>query len=110
MKYLIASILAGASLACLPAKADSFNNFSEAIVDSGDASARVIASGGQVALGATAIPLSILGNGADFVGDVSNGISNELWTAANAPLTVDEDVVIAVPPPHLEQSYQGEVR
>lgn len=108
MRYLIAAILMSPFILSASANADSFTNFSEAAGDSAEASSRVIAAGGQVALGAAAIPLSVIGSGADLVGEASHSLSDELWTAANAPLKVDDDVVIAVPPPSLTSTSQKE--
>lgn len=106
MKYLTGAILLCPIILTASAKADSFNNLSVAIGDSAEASAQVVAAGGQVAIGAVALPLSVAGSGAEMVGNASQDLADELWDAANAPLTVDQDVVIAVPPPSLNEKAE----
>lgn len=86
------------------AHADSFQNFSEAAGDSAEASARIVASGGQVAMGAVAIPLAAIGGLTEASGEAATAISDDLWQAANAPLTVDDDVVMAQPAPSVPHS------
>lgn len=107
MKYLTGAILLCPIILTASAKADSFNNFSTAIGDSAEASAQVVAAGGQVAIGAVALPLSVVGSGAEMVGGASQALADELWDAANAPLIVDQDVVFAVPPPPLKTKTEG---
>ena len=86
------------------AMADSFQNMSDATLDSADASARLAASGTQVALGAVAVPLAGLGALAEAGGETATEISADLWDVANTPLKVDDAVVIAQPLPDMAQS------
>jgi len=94
-------LIALAVLAAPVAMADSFQNMSDATLDSADASARIAASGTQVALGAVAVPLAGLGALAEAGGETATEISADLWDVANAPLKVDDAVVIAQPLPEL---------
>jgi hypothetical protein len=107
MKHLTGAILLSPLFFTTAAQADSINNLSGAIGDSAEASAQVVAAGGQVAIGAVALPLSVVGSGAEMVGGASQDLADELWDAANAPLIVDQDVVIAVPPPPLKAKTEG---
>ena len=93
-------------LVALPAHADSFANASEASADSIEASARIVASGGQIALGAVAIPLAASGALAESGGQAATAISKDLWTTANVPLTVDDRVVVAQPAPNVPREPQ----
>ncbi len=102
-RILAAGMLAGVPLVGV-SHADSFQNFSEAAGDSSEAGARVIAAGGQVALGAVAVPLVVVGTIAEETGGAANMIGNDIWAAANQPLTVDRDVVVAQPAPSLTPS------
>ena len=86
------------------AMADSFQNMSDATLDSADASARLAASGTQVALGAVAVPLAGLGALAEAGGETATEISADLWDVANTPLKVDDAVVIAQPLPEMTPS------
>lgn len=106
-RILVAGLLAGVSITAT-AQADSLQNFSEAGGGSSEAGARVVAAGGQVALGAVAIPLSAVGTIAEEGGGVVNVIAGDLWTAANVPLTVDRDIVVAQPAPSLSGPLIGQ--
>ncbi len=83
------------------ATADSLGNMSKAVGDSADASARIVAAGGQVALGAVAIPLAGIGGLSEATGSAATHISNDLWSAANAPLKIEDTVVMAQPAPNV---------
>lgn len=96
------TLIALALLTAPVAMADSFQNMSEATLDSADASARLAASGTQVALGAVAVPLAGLGALAEAGGETATEISADLWDVANTPLKVDDAVVIAQPLPDLD--------
>ena len=100
IRILVTGLIAGLSLIPV-ASANSFNNFSQAVGDSAEASVRVAAAGGQVALGAVAVPLAAAGALAEGAGNAANGIADEMWNTANAPLTVSDDVVFAQDPPSL---------
>lgn len=93
------SIYAGLALIAVSgasaANADSFKNMSQAVGDSAEASSRVIAAGGQVTLGAIAVPLSAIGAISEATGEAATAISGDLWDVANAPLTISDEVVIA---------------
>ena len=104
-RILAAGLVAGLSLFGV-AQADSFQNFSEATGDSAQAGARVVAAGGQVAIGAIAVPLAAAGALAEGAGGAANHIADDMWTAANAPLTVSDEVVVAQPPPSLKTTGQ----
>ncbi|MEL6753432.1 MAG: hypothetical protein AAFO57_05350 [Pseudomonadota bacterium] len=95
--------LLGASAIALagPAFADSLGNASEASADSAEAGLRLVASGGQIALGAVAIPLAASGAIAEGTGQAASDISDELWETANSPLKVDDRVVLAQPAPNV---------
>ena len=99
-RVLAAGLIIGLSLTGV-AQADSFRNFSEAAGDSAEAGTRIVAAGGQVALGAVAVPLAAVGSLAEGAGTAANGIADDMWTTANAPLVVDRDVVVAQPAPSL---------
>lgn len=93
-------LLAGSAIAlALPAHADSFGNASEAAGDSLEASARIVAAGGQIALGAVAVPLAAVGAVSEAGGEAATTISEDMWETANAPLKVDDRVVVAQPAP-----------
>ena len=94
-------LLIATALSAPVAMADSFQNMSEATADSVDASARIVASGGQVALGAVAVPLAGLGALAEAGGEAATEISSDLWDVANTPLKVDNAVIVAQPLPDL---------
>jgi hypothetical protein len=95
--------LAASALFCAPAFADSrpqsVRNGSEAIGDAASASTRIVASGGQVALGASAAPVIALGAGAQSVGDGARAVGYSSWQAANTPLPVAQAVIVAQPAP-----------
>jgi hypothetical protein len=80
---------------------ESLRNASQATGDSLDASARLVASGGQVVLGAVAVPLAAAGGLLEGTGAAADSIATDLWDAANTPLKVDDAVVMASPPPRL---------
>jgi hypothetical protein len=106
------ALLAGLVAFTVPQGADaqaSMENASNAASDSADASARLVASGGQVVLGAIAVPLAVAGGVAEGTGAVAGDISKDLWDAANAPLVVDDAVAIAQPIPDL-RSGAGEAQ
>ena len=107
MKRVLSPVLMTGLVFTTSAHADSFRNFSEATGDSADASARVVAAGGQVAIGAVAIPLAASASLVEGTGHAANVIADDLWTAANAPLKVSDDVVIAQPPPSLSGATTG---
>lgn len=100
-RLILAAVVSGMGLSAA-AYADSFKNFSEAAGDSADAGSRVVAAGGQVALGAVAVPLAAAGALAEGAGGAAGDIAEDLWDTANAPLTVDDAVVVAQPAPSLE--------
>lgn len=86
------------------AGADSFQNLSDATGDSANASGRVVAAGGQVALGAVAVPLALVGAGVESTGNAATEIAGDLWDVANAPLEVDEDIAMAQPLPDVPRT------
>ena len=92
-KTLFAALLAGGL--ALPAIADSGQNFSTTLGDSAEASARLTASGIQVATGAVAIPITIAGIGLRETGELTANLGDAMSEAANAPLVVDDTVVVA---------------
>lgn len=104
LTFLAASAIALA----LPSQADSLGNASQATADSLEAGSRVVAAGGQIALGAVAIPLAAAGTIAEGGGQAATDISGDLWEAANAPLQVDERVVIADPAPNVPRTAPQE--
>lgn len=108
MKYVVATALISPFVLGAVAQADSLNNFSEAVGDSADASARIVASGGQVVIGATALPLALAGTGLEGAGQLSKDMANELWGTTNTPLKIDEDIVIAQTPPTLADIQKQE--
>ena len=106
MKRLTIVSALSAFLTIGAAHADSVNNFSQAAGDSAEASARVIAAGGQVAVGAVALPLAAAGTIVEGTGSAVGELANDLWDAANTPLEVDDDIVIAQGPPTLSAISQ----
>ena len=90
--------LAGLGFGAAAHAQDSFQNVSDATGASVEAASQVVAAGGQVALGAVAVPLAIAGAGAESTGNAANTIAGDLWDAANAPLVVDEDIALAAEP------------
>lgn len=104
--YCLATMLVAACFADA-AFADSLQNFSTASADSAEASARLSASGAQITLGAVAIPLQAVGGLTEAAGTATSWLGEEMWEAANTPLTVSEDVLSAVPPPSLAPAVQG---
>lgn len=104
-------IIAAAAMAlALPASADSLGNASQAAADSAEAGSRVVAAGGQIALGAVAIPLAATGAIAEGGGQVATAISGDLWEVANAPLKIDERVVMAQPAPNVPRTREEEAK
>ena len=101
-RILTAALISGFSLVGV-AQADSFKNMSDAAGDSAEAGSRVAAAGGQVALGAVAVPLAVGGAIAQGAGSVANTIADGLWATANAPLPVDDEVVVAQGAPSIEK-------
>lgn len=98
------ALLASTALALMvasPATADSLRNASQAVGDSADAGSRIVAAGGQIALGAVAIPLAASGALTEASGKAATEISEDLWATANAPLTVDDRVVMPQPAPNV---------
>ncbi len=94
----------GATIACLLAPAafaDSAQNLSQAAGDSSEASAQIVAAGGQVALGAVALPLIIGGEITAATGKGAAGGGEMLWDAANAPLKLDDRIALAQPAPQV---------
>lgn len=111
MKHAYLASTAMALLLATPASGDSLGNASQAVGDSADASARIVASGGQIALGAVAIPLAASGALTEATGEAATEISEDLWATANAPLKVDDRVIVpqAAPNvPRLPQTGEGE--
>ena len=104
------ALLAGAAALAVVhapiAYADSVTNMSDATGDSLEASSRIVVSGGQVALGAVAIPLALAGEVTGSAGDVATETSDVLWQAANAPLTVDPAVAMAQPAPNVPRDTE----
>ncbi len=92
-------------LAAQPALADSGQNASNAAAGSAEASAELVAAGGQVALGAVAVPLAVAGGALWFAGEGALEIGSAAWEAANAPLEVCDEVIMAVPPPKLAPAH-----
>ena len=92
------------------AAADSFSSLSEATGDSADASARFVASGGQVALGAVAVPLALVGATTESAGSAATTIAGDLWDTANAPLSVDNDIAMAQPLPHVPRTPDADTK
>jgi hypothetical protein len=101
--FCFASLLAAALMAD-SAFADSFQNASTASKDSAEASAELAASGVQLTMGAVAVPLAAVGAVTAGAGQAALEISEELWEGANAPLTVSDEVLTAVPAPVLTQT------
>lgn len=104
MKRKIAAAAAAALLLVPITMADSSRNMSEAIADSGEASARIVAAGGQIVIGAVAVPLAAVGGLSEATGNAATDISDGLWDAANAPLVVDDAVVMAQPAPQVPRT------
>lgn len=93
-----------ALLLATPASAEqveSLRNGSQATGDSLEASARLVASGGQVVLGAIAVPLAASGAILEGTGQAADAIASDLWDAANTPLKIDDAIIMAAPPPQL---------
>ncbi|WP_140985744.1 hypothetical protein [Asticcacaulis tiandongensis] len=84
----------------------SFENASNASGNSAEASAELALSGVQVALGVVAVPIVIVGAGLDLSGDAASATGGALWDAANAPLEVSQETVIAQPAPNVPQTPQ----
>ena len=108
MKCLIASSAAAICLLTPVAAADSTGNLSEATGDSSQASARIAAAGGQVALGAVALPLRLGGDVTAGIGEAAGNAGEAMWEAANAPLKVDDRVAIADPAPRVPRLPAGD--
>lgn len=99
MTHIFATLAATACLLAPVAAADSAQNFSDAAGDSSQASAQIVAAGGQVALGAVALPLTIGGEITAAAGQGVADAGEALWDVANAPLKVDDRVALAQPAP-----------
>lgn len=108
MRLRLILLSTAACALALPSHGDSFGNASDATADSIEAGARVVAAGGQIALGAVAIPLAAAGAVAEGGGEAATDISKELWDVANAPLSVDERVAIAQPAPNVPRETSDE--
>lgn len=108
MKQCAFVLVLGGTLLTANAFADSLENFSIAVGGSAQASVELLASGAQVTVGAVAVPLEISGAVLDGSGHLSTEFANELWAVANAPISVDDDIVIAQEPPSLYRDYDTE--
>lgn len=83
---------------------DSFRNLSDAAGDSAEAGGRLVAAGGQVAIGAVAIPIASAGTAVAGVGSAAIVVADGMWDTANAPLEIDEEIVISQPAPDVSST------
>lgn len=104
MKRKIAAAAAAALALATATMAQSSANMSEAIGDSAEASTRIVAAGGQIVIGAVAVPLALAGGLSEGTGNVAGSLAEGMWDAANAPLTVDEAVVMPQPAPDVPRT------
>jgi len=98
---VISTILSVGIIASAHAQ-DSFRNLSDAAGDSAEAGGRLVAAGGQVAIGAIAVPIASAGTVVAGAGSAAIVVADGMWDAANAPLIVDEEIVISQPAPNVE--------
>ena len=91
---ILAFMLGFGATACAQTP-DSVQGSSEALADSVEASAQLSAAGVKLTMGAVAIPLGVAAGSVELTGESAGLIANELWTAANAPLVIDDEIIIA---------------
>lgn len=97
-KTLSPAIIVGAALLTSQAQAaDSVENTSNAAGESVIATAKLAASGVQVVAGVAAIPVMGVGSAAQSTGEILQDSGEAVWTAANTPLEVSDDTVVAQP-------------
>ena len=109
-KTITLTLIGLTSFGLSSAYADSFSNLSEATRDSAKASGRIVAAGGQVALGAVAVPLALAGATTESAGNAATTIAGDLWKTANTPLKVDDDIAMAQPLPHVPRTPRPDTR
>lgn len=101
-----AIVLSTALITTQAQAADSLDNTSKAAGDSVIATAKLAASGVQVVAGVAAIPVMGVGSAAQSTGEILQDSGEAVWTAANTPLEVSDETVVAQPAPAVPYEAQ----
>ncbi|MDC7676309.1 hypothetical protein [Asticcacaulis machinosus] len=102
-----AFIVSAALLTSQAQAADSLDNTSKAAGESVIATAKLAASGVQVVAGVAAIPVMGVGSAAQSTGEILQDSGEAVWTAANTPLEVSDETVVAQPAPTVPYDAQA---
>lgn len=86
---------------------DSATDVSKATGDSAVASAKLTAAGVKAVVGVVALPVIAVGSTAESAGHVTSESGQAVWAAANAPLEVSPETVVAQPVPAVPYNAQG---
>lgn len=106
-KPLSAALIVGTALITTQAHAaDSIDNTSQAAGESVIATAKLAASGVQVVAGVAALPVMGVGSAAESTGEIMQDSGQAVWTAANTPLEVSDETVVAQPAPAVPYDAQ----
>ncbi|MBW8880911.1 MAG: hypothetical protein JF615_05620 [Asticcacaulis sp.] len=90
------------------AQADSLGNVSKASGDSAVALAELTESGVKVIAGAVALPFIVAGTAGESIGGAVRDSGQDVWDAANEPLTVSPETVTAQPAPDVPYDRQND--
>ncbi|WAC46870.1 hypothetical protein OVA03_09080 [Asticcacaulis sp. SL142] len=101
LKPFYTALLISACLTTSALAQDSVTNTSDASGESAVATAQLTSAGVQVASGVVAIPVVIAGSAAESTGMVARSSGEALWEAANTPLEVSPETVVAQPAPQV---------
>lgn len=106
MKHLTPAIAAAALFAVPGLAQESAQNASDGSEQSAqgseqlaEAAAVLTGSGIQVVMGAAALPIASAAVTLDSAGEVTMGVADVMWEGANAPLVIDDAVIMAGPAP-----------
>jgi len=86
---------------------DSATDVSKATGDSAVASAKLTAAGVKAVVGVVALPVMAAGVTAESAGHAISDSGQAAWTAANTPLDVSPETVVAQPVPTVPYNTQG---
>jgi hypothetical protein len=86
---------------------DSATDVSQATGDSVVASAKLTAAGVKAVAGVVALPVISVGVITESAGHITADSGQAVWTAANTPLDVSPETVVAQPVPTVPYNAQG---
>lgn len=99
MKQFSTAAAVAALCAAPAAYAQSVDDSSEAVAGSGEAAAKLSAAGVKTAVGSAAVPLGSAAATTTLAGASAGAVAEGMWESANAPLKVDDEVVLQADPP-----------